>query len=180
MVAMPATPAGADRDQQPLSMTWYSECVVNKRSAGGMKPILTWVLIADARSARIASNDGPGKGYSDVPDAFMEADPPAAYSDAPGEVRSSHGPGRAAMTRHDPKKTAERAFAERICVEIEWRHRQGAFERLVIVAAPHMLGELRAALPSELRAAVLAELDKDLKHVATPDLSRHLSSVLAG
>ncbi|MBF9050455.1 host attachment protein [Roseobacter sp. HKCCD9010] len=144
-----------------------------------MKPTITWVLLADAQSARIVMNAGPGKGFSDVPGKQFKAAPPTEYADTPGQGQSSHGPGRAAMTRRDPKAAAAKAFAKRLADDLAEAQRAGHFARLVLVAGPQMLGDLREALSPPVRAALLGELDKTLTEVALADLPEHLADILA-
>lgn len=55
----------------------------------------------------------------------------------------------------------------------------GHFARLVLVAGPQMLGDLREALSPPVRAALLGELDKTLTEVALADLPEHLADILA-
>lgn len=152
-----------------------------KQSCKGrrMKSKVTWVVLADARSAKIMENIGPGKGFTEVSGTQLKAPSPSDYADTPGQVHSSHGPGRAAMTRRDPKSIAATAFAQQIAAEMTQCLGRGAYERLVLVAGPHMLGELRAALTDGVRATILAEVDKDLTDVALSDLPKHLADVLA-
>ncbi|MEM1429325.1 MAG: host attachment protein [Pseudomonadota bacterium] len=144
-----------------------------------MKAKTTWVLLADAKSAKIVVNEGPGRGFADVPGKRFTASPPTDYADAPGQGRSSHGPGRAALARRDPKALASKAFAERLASDLAESARQGAFERLVLVAGPHMLGELRTALAEAVRERILGELDKDLIHATNAELPAHLADILA-
>lgn len=144
-----------------------------------MKSTITWAILADARSARICENSGPNKGFAVVPDGHLTAQEPSDYADAPGLAHSSHGPGRAGMTRRDPKSMAANAFARQIADELGQRHAAGAFDRLILVAAPQMMGELREALNGPVQASILAEVNKDLTDVALPDLPKHLAHVLA-
>ena len=144
-----------------------------------MKPTITWVVLADARSAQIVRNTGPGKGFEEVPGKLYEASPPTEYADEPGQGHSSHGPGRTSKTRRDPKSLAAAAFAETIAAELAESHRRGSFDRLILVAGPHMLGALRAALAEPVRTSLHAEVDKDLTGVEIRDLPGHLADIIA-
>jgi len=105
-------------------------------------------------------------------------------SDRPGRIfNSSAAPGRrrGATTRHatggenTARRHATHLFARRVAAELERARRAGRFERLVLVAAPAFLGELRAALPPALRQRVSASVAKDIVHHADHDVSRYLS-----
>ena len=54
-----------------------------------------------------------------------------------------------------------------------------AFDRLVLVAPPQTLGELRIALKKRTSARITAELAKNLTNVPIHDLPGHLDGVLA-
>ena len=58
-----------------------------------------------------------------------------------------------------------------------WRH-PGRFGRLVLVAEPRLLGELRAALDKPTAALVSATLDKDLVGIDNRDIPRHLGKLV--
>lgn len=149
-----------------------------------MKVTRTWVVVADGDQAKIFEHDGPGKGLHAVKDLNLEQDHLKAQdimADKPGRAYSSAGPGsRAAVDyRSDPVAERERRFVERLADLLDHKHRDGAFDRLVIAAAPAALGDLRPALSVELKGIVLAELSKDLTNLPIPKLAEHLEGVIA-
>ena len=149
-----------------------------------MKPIVTWILIADAARARIIAHTGPGKGLQAVPNRTFDHDLQGnqdIMADREGRSFSSGSGGRrSAMERpSDPARRDKQAFAGELAGVLEKDLQKGAYDRLVMVAPPKMLGDLRAALASNVSDAVYGELDKDLTHVADRDLPPHLDGVLA-
>jgi protein required for attachment to host cells len=56
---------------------------------------------------------------------------------------------------------------------------KSAYDRLIIVAAPVTLGDLRAALSQKVVAHVVTEVAKDLTKLPIDEVSRHLESVLS-
>ena len=149
-----------------------------------MRPIVTWILIADAARARVMAHRGPGKGLKPVPKRAFEhelRDNQSIMADREGRSFAPNGGGRrSAMARPaDPARLAKQAFATTLAAMLEKDHRTGAFDRLIIVAPPRMLGDLRAALNADVSGVVYGENDKDLTHVAERDLGRHLEGVLA-
>ena len=64
-----------------------------------------------------------------------------------------------------------------MAAELERARRAGRFERIVLVAAPAFLGELRAALPAALRPYILTSVAKDIAnhHHAETDVRRYLT-----
>jgi len=147
-----------------------------------MKPTTTWILIADGARARIFANHGPGKGIAAV-GAELDADHRPdrdIMSDKPGRAFESVGTARHAIEpHHDPHKELKRAFSEQLAALLDQQLAAKAFDRVVLVAPPAMLGDLRSALSAHVRAAVYAELDKDLTKTPEAELPQHLGAVLA-
>jgi protein required for attachment to host cells len=148
-----------------------------------MKPTRTWVLIADGARARILQSDGPGKGLHAVEGCVFHGDHAATHeimSDREGRSHSSVGPGRSAIEAHsDPHRELKKRFAQQLADVLSSRLREKAYDRLVIVAAPSALGDLRTALPEQVRARVTAEVAKDLTKTPDPEVAGHLKDVLA-
>ena len=137
-----------------------------------MKPTRTWILIADGARARILQNDGPGKGLHEVEGLRLSTAimPPPTRSCRTGRAGATAPSGRAARpSRPIPIPTG----SSRRSLPTSWRTcwRSGlqpkAYDRLVIVAAPSALGDLRAAMSEQVRAKVTGEVAKDL--TKTPD-----------
>jgi protein required for attachment to host cells len=148
-----------------------------------MKPIRTWVLIADGARARILENDGPGRGLIANERLVFDGDHAATHvlvSDREGRSYSSHGPGRSAIdARTDPHRELKRTFAHHLADAMAAELEKSAYDRLIIVAAPVTLGDLRAALSQKVVAHVVAEVAKDLTKLPNDEVSRRLESVLS-
>jgi len=148
-----------------------------------MKPVRTWILIADGARARVVLNDGPGHGLRDIDALQFEADTPPArdiMADRPGRTFDSGGDGRHAMEpASDPARARKRAFLDEVASVIDAKLSRKAFDRLIVVAPPAALGDLRASLSAQVKKTVTAEIDKDLTKIKTRDLDSHLKDVLA-
>jgi protein required for attachment to host cells len=149
-----------------------------------MKRIVTWILVADGDQAKLFENDGPGKGLHAVEGLQFAQEHLRAreiMADRPGRAGAGNAPGsRAAMEYHsDPVDLRERRFLESVADVLNARCMEGAFDRLVIAAAPTALGELRPALSEQVRKTVLAELPKDLTNIPTTKLAEHFDDLLA-
>ena len=148
-----------------------------------MKPVVTWILVADGAQAKVFEHLGPGKGLQAVSDAQFAQTPLRAgeiMSDRPGRSFSSVGSGRSAMEpTTDPVADRERRFVADVAAFLDSRLAAGDFQRLVIAAAPTALGDLRGSLTPKLEAAVMAELPRDFTGQRTEALERHLADVLA-
>lgn len=104
-------------------------------------------------------------------------------SDRPGRV-FDHAPGgarRGAVAHHStggertPRKHEAELFARRVVDELERARHQDNFDRLVLMAAPEFLGELRDIIPKSLSAHIVLEVNKDLIHQDERAISAHLT-----
>ena len=146
-----------------------------------MKSVITWILIADGARARILANNGPNKGVvaNDVllregdhrPSRELMSDRPGRTFESVGSLRHAKQP---PLDAHDKLKTK---FAHTVATALE-RHAD-SFDRLIIVAPPAALGELRKSLSREVSAKVSHEVGKDLTQTPNAELPKHLEGVIA-
>ena len=148
-----------------------------------MKPTRSWIVVADGAKARIFENHGPGKGLSARPKEEMHhALPPSRDIDAdrPGRSYDRMGPGRHAMEPPtDAHREEKRRFADELAHHLNAAAQNGSFDRLILVAAPKTLGDLRQALGKDAAAKLDGELSKDLTQIPDHDLPGHLGEVIA-
>jgi protein required for attachment to host cells len=147
-----------------------------------MKKIVTWVLIADGAQARVLEHTGPGKGLQQVEGLTfgMEAlqaqdintDREGVFGGA-GAGRGSHEP------QTDPVAHRETQFVKSVAAMLDQQQQKGAFDRLVIAAAPVALGDLRKAISPHVKKLVVAEINKDLTNIPTAQLDQHFDGVIA-
>jgi protein required for attachment to host cells len=78
---------------------------------------------------------------------------------------------------HDFHNFEKRMFARQVAKLLDEHAGKHAIERLVIVAPPKTLGDLRAELSSHTSALVAAEVAKDLTHVPVTQILDHLRDV---
>ena len=55
---------------------------------------------------------------------------------------------------------------------------RNAYDRLVIVAPPVALGDLRTAISDQVRALVVGEIARDLTKIPNSEVAEHLKEVL--
>ena len=148
------------------------------------KKDMTWVLIADSSRARILSTKSRLEDLAPVDDKVFRNSHPRLrdiLSDRPGRTFDSVGAGRHAMAySSDARREDERAFAIRLGAALQESLRSNAFDQLVVVAPPKMLGDLREKLPADVRKIIKAEVAKDLTHVPNPEIPALLEDVWAG
>lgn len=142
----------------------------------------TWIVIADGAHARVLEQDREARSFKP---AFEQeffgqvAQSKEIGSDRPGRTFDSAGQGRHAMEPPtDPQRHAKFTFAAELAKHLQKAAATNRFDRLVLVAAPKTLGDLRGLLPDTVKKRIVAEIDKDLTRVATRDLGQHLDSSL--
>ena len=144
----------------------------------------TWIQIADGGHARILETIGHGHALSQVQDmAFETVLPPSRElgTDRPARTHESMGPaGRAVGEKTDLHRELKRSFAQETVARLEGGLAAKTFSRLVIVAPPVTLGDLRHAMSKALSDHVAAEVAKDLVQVAESDVSRTLIPIHCG
>lgn len=147
-----------------------------------MKHDRIWIIVADGSRAQIFLNSGPGTGLVPAMEYALVADnrPSGSISsDRPGRAFDSAGSGRHAMEpSSDPHRHAQLSLAHDVAELLEKKSTEKAFEQILIVAAPKMLGDLRSALREETKKLVIGEINKDLTKLSVNDLSSHLEDMI--
>jgi protein required for attachment to host cells len=147
-----------------------------------MKPVRTWVLIADGGHAKVLEIDAGRRGLEAQADMEMSIELPPSHelvSDRLTRTYESKGHARHAKGgRADPHRELKRGFAKSVGKALQARLAEGRFEHLVVVAPPPALGDLREALPKKVRAKVVGEVAQDLVKTPKARLWPHLESVL--
>jgi protein required for attachment to host cells len=146
-----------------------------------MKPIRTYILIADGARAHLLLSEGRGKPLTEVPDSDIRVDLKADHdltTDRPGRVHESANVARHAIEREDLQRKEKERFVQSLAEGLDRRLANREYERLVIAAAPETLGIIRSALSDKVRAAILAEVAKDLTKIPNPQIRSHLGEDL--
>ena len=149
-----------------------------------MRKTVTYILVADGARARLYANHGVGKGLQPVSGATHKADlhhhDRDILSDKPGRAFNSIGQGRSAMEPQTEWHRFEKhKFAREMAKVLDAAAASKSFDRLILVAPPATLGDLRTELGDATRKMVTAELPKDLTRHAEQELPQHLGAVLA-
>lgn len=152
------------------------------------KKAVTWVVLADGARARVVAKEGPGAELKPVcEEEEAQAMLPAREieADRPGRTFDSGGRGdAAAYGRHayepptDPRRKQQTDFLKAVAELLEDAANKGSFDRLVLVAPPKALGDLRASLSKNVTRMVAEEIAKDLVNVPIHDLPERLRDVL--
>lgn len=148
-----------------------------------MKPTVTWIVVADGGQAKVFEHDGPGKGLRAVKDVQLRQDNLKAseiMSDRPGRSQGGGAGSHSSIApATDPVAARERKFVEHLADVLEMKRSEGAFDRLVIAAAPTALGDLRPALSEGVKKTIIAEMPKDLTNIPIAQLAGHFDELIA-
>ena len=124
----------------------------------------TWVLVANQAEARIYSADRVPGNLTLVETLIHQEGAAHARdltSDSPGRVHDRMGTTRHSMEPDTGvKEEGRRRFVKEMVGRLESAHFHGDFDRLVLLAAPAMLGVIRKTLSSKLIKAVIKEIPK--------------------
>jgi protein required for attachment to host cells len=135
------------------------------------------VLVADGRKSLFFRNEGDG----DFPNLVVEAkevhDNPAHHeqaSDTAGmSMKTKDGRG-GSMEEVDFHQQEEDRFAADTADMLKARALSNDYDKLVVVAPPRTLGELRKHYHKEVEERLLAEVPKDLVNLPVPEIERIL------
>ena len=147
-----------------------------------MKAGIEWALVADAQRCRILERRIPlGRWQERTEEAVEVANPPSRElgTERPGRTHESSGTARHAIEpKTDPHRQAKQDFARLLADRLEAR--AAKFDRLLLVAPPAFLGDLREALGEAARRRLAGTLDKDLTRHKLAGLAVQLDAMPIG
>ncbi len=139
----------------------------------------TWICVADAGHLRILRSNGPGTPIERIVQEEHARDGGKDFADRPGRALESSGDGsRHAMQPHeDPVRRDKRDTAAEIGKRLSDHAQKQDFQRLILVAPPQFMGDLRKHLSPAASEAVIAEIDKDLTGESDAEIRERLAQV---
>jgi protein required for attachment to host cells len=144
------------------------------------KPV-TWFVVADAGRAEALVKRRGESGYDSVrswenPLAHLKAH--ELGDDKPGRAFESSSARRSAMEpRETPKEASEHDFARELAAALDAAVSGGEAQRIVLIAAPRLLGDLRPLLSRAVQGAIAAEHAKDYTRLPRADLFARLDEL---
>lgn len=141
-----------------------------------------WYLIGERSGARIFEQDGIKPELKLVrnfenPDGRLATS--ELVSDRQGRSDRNTNIGRSAVGDNDgPRKHVLENFAHELGKFLEQEAEHNKFSSLVLVAEPHVLGELRKAMGKATMHRMRDSITKDLLNVSDRDMAAHLQGVL--
>lgn len=145
---------------------------------------ITWVAVADGQKAVILRNeDVDAKPSLRLVESKEIDNPPARElgTDRPSRMNDGRAGGvrKSAFDDTDFHQLAKEQFARDFAARLNKAATAGAFDRLVVIAPPSTLGELRAHYSADLKKRLAGEVDRDLTKHPIPDIEKHVAAVLA-
>ena len=137
-----------------------------------------WVVVCDGAKALILENAGDAISPNLKTREVHEQDAAKTHeqgTDAPGRAINSIDGRRSAMEQTDWHDQEEERFLHNLAGRLDAEVSGGKAKSLILIAPPRALGMLRHAYSHNLRAALRAEIDKDLVKLPVHEIERHLA-----
>ena len=142
----------------------------------------TWVLIADGEKALFLQNHTDGDDpYLQVVRKEEQDNPPTRAQAANRPGRMSDGPSghRSAFDDTDWHELEKERFAKDLSNILYKLAHKGRFDRIVLVAPPAVLGDLRDNLHKEVQSKVVGEIPKTLTNHPIDEIEKIVAGELA-
>jgi len=137
------------------------------------------VFVGDGRKALFLLNEGTGsEPRLKVQRVLEDENPPTREqgADRPGRALSPIEPNRSAMEQTDWHDIEKRRFARTIAGALDRLVLESHAERVVIVAPPRTLADLRRSFSPAVEKRIVAEIAKDLTGLTVSDISQYLTA----
>lgn len=140
-------------------------------------PARIWVVAADAARARIFRAARADGGLTEIEDLLNPdvRDQRSVRADRMGHAHdATHGGGHSMQRNATEDHQIAADFGKEVARRLTRARRGGQFDRLYLLAEPHLLGVLRDSLDAPTRRLVAGELDKDLTRQGKASIRRRL------
>lgn len=137
------------------------------------------VFVGDGCKALFLLNEGTGLEPRLKVQRVLEDNNPSTHeqgADRPGRARSSTEPNRSAMEQTDWHDIEKRRFARTIATALDRLLQESRADRVVIVAPPRTLADLRRSFSPAVEKRIVAEIAKDLTGLTVSDISQYLTA----
>lgn len=142
-------------------------------------PHNAFVFVGDGRKALFLRNDGDEKfPYLKTEKVFVDENLPSHEqgTERAGRVsKASQTGGRSAVEPTDWHELEEQHFVRMVAAAMERLIRANKVKALIVVAPPRALAELRLAFHPDVKACILAEVNKDLTKHPVGEIEKHLT-----
>ena len=142
-------------------------------------PWESWVVVCDGAKALIMQNAGDNQLMNlQVHETLTQ--PNEADRDIgagkPGRSHQANGQSGSAVEETSWHDQAESAFLKQVAARLDGLVHEKDAKRIVLVAPPKALGQIRPSLSADTQAAITAEVPKDLTNFPIDQIERHLAA----
>jgi protein required for attachment to host cells len=142
-------------------------------------PHNAFVFVGDGRKALFLRNAGDERFLNlKTERVFVDENPPTHEqgTDRPGRAFKRAGTNlRSGMDNTDWHELEEHRFARRVAAALEQLVRTRNVKALVVAAPPRTLADLRQNFHADVKARIVAEIDKDLTKHPVAEIESHLT-----
>ncbi|MBZ9604682.1 baeRF12 domain-containing protein [Phyllobacterium chamaecytisi] len=138
----------------------------------------TWIVVADGEKALFLRNENDMKHVQLTTIHEMHHSNPATRqqgSDRPGRFNDGPSPHRSAVEDTDWHEISKKRFAKEVADALYSYAHKGGFERLVVIAPPLVLGEMRQEFHKEVSDRIVSEIPKTLTNHPLTDIQSILT-----
>jgi protein required for attachment to host cells len=124
-----------------------------------------WVVVADGEKALFLKNDGDAAHPNlTVFREFEQDNPPTREqgTDRPGRMHDAGPNHKSGVAETDWQKLGKERFAKDIAEKLYKYAHAGKFDRLILVAPPSVLGDMRKEFHAEVADRIVEEVPKTL------------------
>ncbi len=139
-----------------------------------------WIIVAHRSGARLFENHGRELVLlQEIPHAEGRLQDKDVDIDGPGRAFDRQGEGRHALgNEQKPTERETVKFARELAGLLEDGRIHKRYTKLVLVAEPRFLGELRAVLTPQTGSMVTATQSRDLAWMETQQIQKHLQDIM--
>lgn len=136
------------------------------------------VLVADGRKLLFFRNKGDAAYPNLEAEAVKQQDNPAHLDQASDKAGQSSSTGTASgtMGENNYHELEEQRFAAQAADLLKRRALANDYEKLIIVAPPTALGEMRKHLHKEVQNRLVGEIAKDLTNHPVPEIEKLIAA----
>ena len=138
-----------------------------------------WVLVADGKQARLyvySKTDVILPMHAPTPLAFAKNKTEEELLPLPDVTLIAEVEAPTAPVKENEELTQK--FIKTINLKLKHAYTKKYFSKLVIVASPHALGDLKEHFDSDIAHCIMAELPKEIPHCGTKELLSHIKPTL--
>ncbi|MBL0934805.1 MAG: host attachment protein [Rhizobiaceae bacterium] len=136
-----------------------------------------WIVVADGEKALFLRNEGDATYPNLQVFRQMHDDNPATRdqgTDRPGRMPNIGGNHRSAVEETDWHRIEKERFATEIADRLYKLAHRDQFKKLIVVAPPAVLGDMRKEFHKEVSDRIIAEVPKTLTNHPVDQIEKHL------